>query len=382
MSNISFDYDLINDELNRKKEFLSKQFESHKSKKEYVLKIQSMVMINSISNGNKIWDGLLSDGKKAVELCDVNLSLINEQIENVEKLKEYVEQNNSNLTDEVIEDIIEQYDELNENQSTMAMDMFEHDEEIRKYSESVLLEMGKMAYADDIKEVVGLEVEKKHKKKIEKIEKVENIKEKESVEKERILKPVENKNIDECLEKHVMQFLKEPEDEKHDITKKNNGPAIEIVSVEIPIKDNDNLVVSEKEGKVYLPYKVKDLQSELDNSRKYNTIQELIEGEYILDLKRFNNPAKARFREAYKLVKNRQKGTLLDAISLGFELMFNYSISPMIIAACKDEDELYKYIDCLEENELNHFDVFNIKFEINPKINKFKNLGYDNSKEG
>lgn len=48
--------------------------------------------------------------------------------------------------------------------------------------------------------------------------------------------------------------------------------------------------------------------------------------------------------------------------------MLNYSLNPAVIAACRNEDELDIYLDCLEENELEQFDIFDIKYVSAPMI--------------
>ena len=60
--------------------------------------------------------------------------------------------------------------------------------------------------------------------------------------------------------------------------------------------------------------------------------------------------------------------SLIKALDLGIELMFNYKFNPIIIAACRNLDELDIYLDCLEENQLFDFKCFEIKFEVTPDI--------------
>ena len=129
----------------------------------------------------------------------------------------------------------------------------------------------------------------------------------------------------------------------------------------------NTLLISELHGKVVLPYTDASLQEILQNNPdKYSNIQEIIYEEFTLPLSRFKNSAIARFREAYKLIKNKEKGTIKDAFELGMELLFNYNLHPAIITACKNVDELDIYLDYLENNELGKFDCFKIIFEIPP----------------
>ena len=48
------------------------------------------------------------------------------------------------------------------------------------------------------------------------------------------------------------------------------------------------------------------------------------------------------------------------------EVMFNYDLNPVIIAACKSQEQLEHYLKCLEEKDLTKFNDFEIKFEVTP----------------
>ncbi len=132
--------------------------------------------------------------------------------------------------------------------------------------------------------------------------------------------------------------------------------------------DNDILLISEKTQKAYLPYKYKDLQKIYKNSNnKYDSILDIIHDLYIIPLKNFKYPAFARFREGFKLYmhknKKDKKPSFFKALDLALELMFKYSLNPIIITACRNLDELDIYLDCLEEKELSNFTCFEIKNE-------------------
>jgi hypothetical protein len=45
-------------------------------------------------------------------------------------------------------------------------------------------------------------------------------------------------------------------------------------------------------------------------------------------------------------------------------------LHPAIITACKSIDELDIYLSCLEDNQLDDFKIFDIKYEILPKVVK------------
>lgn len=133
--------------------------------------------------------------------------------------------------------------------------------------------------------------------------------------------------------------------------------------------DNDTLVVSEKDQKAYLPYKYIEIENLYKNSsNKFNSLEDVVKKLYVLPLTRFKNSSFSRFREAFNLIKNKENGSIVKALDLGLELMFKYNLNPIIIAACRNLNELDIYLDCLDENELYDFDCFTVKFEVNPKI--------------
>lgn len=133
--------------------------------------------------------------------------------------------------------------------------------------------------------------------------------------------------------------------------------------------DNDTLIVSEKDQKAYLPYKYDDIEKIYQaNKDKYISVQDVINKEYIVPLNRFRHSVSSRFIETINLVLHKEKKSILKALDLAFELMFQYNLNPIIIAACRNLEELDIYLDCLEENELFDFRCFKIKFEVAPKI--------------
>ena len=142
--------------------------------------------------------------------------------------------------------------------------------------------------------------------------------------------------------------------------------------------DRNVLRVSEKEQKAYLPYFYSDAQKIYEqNKENYSSIQEVIETNYIVPLERFKNAPISRFRETLHLVLEKEKSFVFKALDLAFELMFQYNLNPIIIAACRNLDELDIYLDCLEEDELFDFHCFEIQFEVYPKETKtFKKYIY------
>lgn len=137
--------------------------------------------------------------------------------------------------------------------------------------------------------------------------------------------------------------------------------------IEKPQETKRVLIISEKDSKVYLPYSKEEID-DLLNQGTYKTAEDAIREEFTIDLDKFKNPLKSRFLEAYILSKDVAHQSRMESLRLGFELMTKYNLHPAIIAACRNIDELDIYLDCLDEDELDKFDVFDIKFEIAPMI--------------
>ena len=135
----------------------------------------------------------------------------------------------------------------------------------------------------------------------------------------------------------------------------------------------NTLIISELKCKVILPYTISELNVILQkNPEKYNNTQDIIEQVYTVPYTVYKNPPIARFREAFKLIHDREHKSIKSAFDLGMELLFNYNLHPAIISACKNIDELDIYLDYLENNETNKFDLFQVVFEIAPIVVKNK----------
>lgn len=142
-------------------------------------------------------------------------------------------------------------------------------------------------------------------------------------------------------------------------------------NIEVNHEDNNQLLISEKEQKAYLPYKYEKVKEIfLTSNNKYKTMQDVIDSLYILPLNKFKNSSIARFREAFNLVRQKEHSSITKALDLGLELMFKYELNPIIIAACRSLDELDIYLAYLDENEAYEFNCFDIKFEVSPQIAK------------
>lgn len=163
-------------------------------------------------------------------------------------------------------------------------------------------------------------------------------------------------NEEVIIEKEINEYTKLINDiiEPQNITDDNN------------LKDNNILLISEVQNKVFLPFKVSKLNEILDSKdNSYNDIEQIINEKYIVPLDNYKNKSISRYREAFILMKEKEKASLMDSIDLALEMMNNVYLNPAVITACENLDQLDVYLDCLETNELDDFPFFKIEFELN-----------------
>ena len=140
-----------------------------------------------------------------------------------------------------------------------------------------------------------------------------------------------------------------------------------IKRIESASEDNKTLLISEKAGKIYLPYTKSDLSKYLKEKSSYNSLQDVVKNEFILPFKYFKNQSsKTRFSETFNLLKKSSDYNFIKSISYSFKLANKRNLNPVIISACKNKIDLENYISCLDTNNLNNFKSFDIIYEINP----------------
>lgn len=134
------------------------------------------------------------------------------------------------------------------------------------------------------------------------------------------------------------------------------------------IEENHILRISEKSKKVFLPYTKAEIALYLEQyPDEYTSFKDVVKKEFVLSLDYYmKHPVLARFREAYSLIRDRESKSVIDAFKYALDIMFRYELNPVIIAACKTQDQLENYLSCLEKNKLDDFKDFEIQFEINP----------------
>lgn len=171
-------------------------------------------------------------------------------------------------------------------------------------------------------------------------------------------KEVVNENVSTCN-------ISEPEEVSSNTL--DTSSILSNIDVSKQLTDNRTLLISEKQNTVYLPYLLTDVQDIYEkNKHKYIDLNDVINKNYILPLSRFKNPVVSRFKEAFSLLKYKEKAPLLECLDLALELSFNSSLNPAIITACRNLDELDIYLDYMDSNELDKFNIFEIIYEVAP----------------
>ncbi len=133
-------------------------------------------------------------------------------------------------------------------------------------------------------------------------------------------------------------------------------------------KDNNLLIISEKDDKVYFPYFVEEINEYLRQyPHLYNDFDDVIEKEFVTPLHHYQkNLSLARFREAYSLMRDKESKSIIKSTKFAFAMAKKGNLNPVIIAACKTEKQLANYLACLEDNKLDDFKDFEIKYEVPP----------------
>lgn len=144
----------------------------------------------------------------------------------------------------------------------------------------------------------------------------------------------------------------------------NSSETNEVLYKPYKVKENDTLLISEKQEKVYLPYTLSELAEYTKDTEK--SLEDVIRENFVISLNTFKNPTVSRFKETYNLAKNKSNYSSIKSLNFAFEVMFKRSLNPAIIVACKNADELKDYLTCLKEQKLDLFKAFKIKYEINP----------------
>lgn len=128
--------------------------------------------------------------------------------------------------------------------------------------------------------------------------------------------------------------------------------------------DNETLIFSKTDGHIYLPYKIVELITYLENYPDiYKSLRDVVESEFILPIDYFSkNLEKSRYDEAYNLYRNKAGYSKIEAFKIANKIRKISNLNPAIIAACRSVEELDKYIYFLKSNEVEKFKSFNIVY--------------------
>ena len=175
-------------------------------------------------------------------------------------------------------------------------------------------------------------------------------------------------NIEEFIHNISMVNFEEILKKDKDTNKEENQETFSYISSdELDSSFIENmLVISSIQNKVILPFTIQKIHKILSEDSTYSSINEVIEKLYTKPLDNYKFPAISRFREAYLLIRNKEKKSKIRAILFASELFANYNLHPAIITACENQEQLDIYLSCLEDNKLSEFSFFDIKFEIPP----------------
>ena len=181
-------------------------------------------------------------------------------------------------------------------------------------------------------------------------------------------------NIEEFIHNISMVNFEEILKKDKDTNKEENQETFSYISSdELDSSFIENmLVISSIQNKVILPFTIQKIQKILSEDSTYSSINDVIEKLYTKPLDNYKFPAISRFREAYLLIRNKEKKSKTRAILFASELFANYNLHPAIITACENQEQLDIYLSCLEDNKLSEFSFFDVKFEIPPSNSMVK----------
>ena len=180
-------------------------------------------------------------------------------------------------------------------------------------------------------------------------------------------KPIINNfkdNVNPSKEDIIKEFKEKRKENQESEIINNTNKEDDILYKPYKIQENNTLLISEKQEKIFLPYTLSDLSKYTVDEEK--SLEDIIRENFIIPLHTFRNPTISRFKETYNLAKNKSNYSLLKSFNFAVEVMFKRNLNPAIIVACKNVDELKDYLNCLKEQKLDSFKAFNIKYEMNP----------------
>ena len=315
-----------------------------------------------------------TDNTKAKDIIEnkkekMNIEIVNDDIigEN-EKNSNVVENEQKEVLQEEIKNNVE-IDETNNNE--ILPEKIQNNVDVDKANNNKIPE-------EEIKNNVEIDEKKNDEKKDEKKEiknEDEEVENKEQVNdaKEKIENNSEKVKTNKSEEEEKEEKAQLNDKSKEDNTKNEKGKKnIENKNIQKEeFEDNNILRISAVDNKVYLPYRVYDLERILnDCPDEYMSISDIVSEKYVVPLNKYKNAAFARFKEAYGLMRTKEQSSFSEAIDVALDVAFKNTLNPAVISACRDLDELDSYLDCLEENKMDEFKAFKVEYEGFPDIKR------------
>lgn len=179
---------------------------------------------------------------------------------------------------------------------------------------------------------------------------------------ESVTETLTNETKNEPIVENIQKNNEQEKNTKKDFTiiEDSEDEQIEEIVPSIDLQEKE-LVIKKDLGIAILPYSISDLDELfLDDPEKYSSIQDIIDKEYTVNLKDFENSSITRYKEAFKLAKDKSNYTFSQAVNFAKKLLVENEVTSLIIASCKNVEELEFYIECLNNNNLNSFHYFKI----------------------
>ena len=202
-------------------------------------------------------------------------------------------------------------------------------------------------------EKISYEIEFEANSNEELLEKIKQTFVKEEDQEEKSIEEVKEEIIEENTVEENIDKIEQEQEKKEMINKIENNEKSNI------------LIISEIEGLVHLPYKNEDIDEHLKTG-EFTSREEIVEKVYTVPLSKYTNFTISRLIEGFKLMREREKATLKESMKYAIDLIWERKLHPAIITACKTQDELDIYLACLDENNLQLFDFFEIRFDYRP----------------
>lgn len=118
----------------------------------------------------------------------------------------------------------------------------------------------------------------------------------------------ETKKTDSLVEEVLSLKEDNTISKKTTVIKTKQAGNLDIVKIDII---ENTLIISESTGTIILPYTIIELQNILeDNKDKYNSYEEIIRDLYVKPVSYYKNFPFSRFREAYRLIRQKELGSI------------------------------------------------------------------------